>query len=45
MLRVESRGPQLILIHEVGHLVAANVVEILVAAFLVGLGPKVWRCW
>ena len=36
----------LILIHEAGHLVAAKLVGIPVAAFSVGLGPKVWsRRW
>lgn len=32
----------LILLHEVGHLVAAKIVGIPVAEFSVGLGPKVW---
>ena len=41
-MRVESRGSQLILIHEAGHLVAAELVGIPVAAFSVGLGSKVW---
>lgn len=36
----------LILLHEVGHLVAAKLVGIPVADFSVGLGPKVWtRRW
>lgn len=32
----------LILIHEIGHLVAARAVGIPVASFAVGFGPKVW---
>jgi regulator of sigma E protease len=32
----------LILLHEVGHLVAAKLVGIPIADFSVGLGPKVW---
>ncbi len=36
----------LILLHEVGHLVAAKLVGIPIADFSVGLGPKVWtRRW
>lgn len=34
----------LILIHELGHLVAAKLVGIPVASFSVGFGPKVWKC-
>jgi regulator of sigma E protease len=35
----------LVLIHEAGHLLAAKRVGIPVAAFSVGLGPKVWSFW
>lgn len=33
----------LILVHEIGHLVAARLTGIPVAGFSVGLGPKVWK--
>jgi regulator of sigma E protease len=35
----------LILVHELGHLVAARLVGIPVAGFSVGFGPKLWSRW